>query len=50
MRARWNEESQLHAQIAADFEKVVGLDDPLRELTAEREDWEMRWLELAEDV
>ncbi|MEW2547773.1 ABC-F family ATP-binding cassette domain-containing protein [Streptomyces sp. NPDC047002] len=46
-------ESGLHQQIAdhaTDFEKVAGLDAELRELVAEREELENRWLELAEDA
>lgn len=46
-------ESTLHAQIAdnaTDFEKVAKLDAQLRELAGEREELEMRWLELAEDA
>ncbi|KOG86436.1 ABC-F family ATP-binding cassette domain-containing protein [Streptomyces varsoviensis] len=46
-------ESRLHTQIAdhaTDFEKVAGLDAELRELAAERDELEMRWLELAEDA
>lgn len=46
-------ETELHAQIAAhatDFEKVAALDAELRELVAERDELEMRWLELAEDA
>ncbi|GAT82683.1 glycerophosphodiester phosphodiesterase [Streptomyces sp. F-3] len=46
-------ESALHAQIAehaTDFAKVAELDAELRALTGEREELEMRWLELAEDV
>ncbi len=46
-------EAKLHAQIAehaTDFEKVAGLDAQLRELVGEREELEMRWLELAEDA
>jgi ABC transport system ATP-binding/permease protein len=46
-------ESKLHARItenATDFEKVAELDLKLRELTRERDDLELRWLELAEDV
>ncbi|MFJ6935615.1 ABC-F family ATP-binding cassette domain-containing protein [Streptomyces sp. NPDC101132] len=46
-------ESNLHAQIAdnaTDFEKVAKLDAELRELLSERDDLEMRWLELAEDA
>ncbi|MGY0017939.1 ABC-F family ATP-binding cassette domain-containing protein [Streptomyces sp. cg35] len=46
-------ESTLHTQIAdnaTDFEKVAKLDAQLRELVAEREELEMRWLELADDA
>ncbi|WP_371096640.1 ABC-F family ATP-binding cassette domain-containing protein [Streptomyces sanglieri] len=46
-------ETMLHAQIAehaTDFEKVAKLDAELRELVAERDELEMRWLELAEDA
>ncbi|THA70615.1 ABC transporter ATP-binding protein [Streptomyces sp. A0958] len=46
-------ETTLHAQIAehaTDFEKVAKLDVELRELVAERDVLEMRWLELAEDA
>ncbi|MFG2329410.1 ABC-F family ATP-binding cassette domain-containing protein [Streptomyces sp. NPDC048604] len=46
-------ESKLHAQIAdhaTDFEKVAKLDAELRELAGEREELELRWLELAEDA
>jgi ATP-binding cassette subfamily F protein uup len=46
-------ESKLHAQIAenaTDFAKVAELDTELRELTGEREELELRWLELAEDA
>ncbi|MFJ6012744.1 ABC-F family ATP-binding cassette domain-containing protein [Streptomyces sp. NPDC092952] len=46
-------ETKLHAQIAehaTDFEKVAALDAELRELVAERDELEMRWLELAEDA
>ncbi|MFE7380847.1 ABC-F family ATP-binding cassette domain-containing protein [Streptomyces zhihengii] len=46
-------ESTLHTQIAdnaTDFEKVAKLDAQLRELAGEREELEMRWLELAEDA
>ncbi|WNI24333.1 ABC-F family ATP-binding cassette domain-containing protein [Streptomyces sp. ITFR-16] len=46
-------ETSLHAQIAenaTDFEKVAKLDAELRELVAERDVLEMRWLELAEDA
>ncbi|MFC8283774.1 ABC-F family ATP-binding cassette domain-containing protein [Streptomyces cyaneofuscatus] len=46
-------ETALHKQIAdnaTDFEKVAGLDAELRELVTERDELEMRWLELAEDA
>ncbi|MEV6163116.1 ABC-F family ATP-binding cassette domain-containing protein [Streptomyces sp. NPDC052052] len=46
-------ETALHAQIAehaTDFEKVAKLDAELRELASERDELEMRWLELAEDA
>lgn len=46
-------ETSLHAQIAdnaTDFGKVAELDAELRELVAERDVLEMRWLELAEDA
>ncbi|MFJ8585942.1 ABC-F family ATP-binding cassette domain-containing protein [Streptomyces sp. NPDC093595] len=46
-------ESTLHTRIAenaTDFEKVAKLDAELRELATQREDLEMRWLELAEDA
>jgi ATP-binding cassette subfamily F protein uup len=46
-------ESKLHTQIAdnaTDFEKVAKLDAELRQLTGEREELELRWLELAEDA
>jgi ATP-binding cassette subfamily F protein uup len=46
-------ETKLHAQIAdnaTDFGKVARLDTELRELAGEREELEMRWLELAEDA
>lgn len=46
-------ETTLHAQIAehaTDFERVAKLDAELRELVAERDELEMRWLELAEDA
>ncbi|MFI7386005.1 ABC-F family ATP-binding cassette domain-containing protein [Streptomyces sp. NPDC049813] len=46
-------ETKLHAQIAenaTDFAKVAELDAQLRELVAEREDLELRWLELADDA
>ncbi|MGP4002576.1 ABC-F family ATP-binding cassette domain-containing protein [Streptomyces sp. 8N706] len=48
-----DQESTLHAQIAedaTDFERVAALDAELRELAAEREELEMRWLEMAEEV
>ncbi|MFI1939506.1 ABC-F family ATP-binding cassette domain-containing protein [Streptomyces purpureus] len=48
-----DKETKLHAQIAenaTDFEKVAKLDAELRELAGEREELEMRWLELAEDA
>ncbi|WP_431945630.1 ABC-F family ATP-binding cassette domain-containing protein [Actinacidiphila sp. bgisy167] len=47
-----DKESTLHTAIAenaTDFEKVAELDLELRSLAAEREELEMRWLELAED-
>ncbi|MFE2600658.1 ABC-F family ATP-binding cassette domain-containing protein [Streptomyces sp. NPDC059396] len=46
-------ETTLHQQIAdnpTDFEKVAKLDAELRELREERDELEMRWLELAEDA
>ncbi|MBC9716810.1 ABC-F family ATP-binding cassette domain-containing protein [Streptomyces sp. TRM66268-LWL] len=46
-------ETKLHAQIAehaTDFGKVADLDAQLRELAGEREELEMKWLELAEDA
>ncbi|MFD3741144.1 ABC-F family ATP-binding cassette domain-containing protein [Streptomyces sp. NPDC058629] len=46
-------ETALHKRIAdnaTDFEKVAGLDAELRELVTERDELEMRWLELAEDA
>ncbi|MGW4839226.1 ABC-F family ATP-binding cassette domain-containing protein [Streptomyces globisporus] len=46
-------ETTLHKQIAdnaTDFEKVAQLDAELRELVTERDELEMRWLELAEDA
>ncbi|WP_089115468.1 ABC-F family ATP-binding cassette domain-containing protein [Streptomyces sp. SS07] len=46
-------ETSLHKQIAdnaTDFEKVAKLDAELRELVTERDELEMRWLELAEDA
>ncbi|MEV4870223.1 ABC-F family ATP-binding cassette domain-containing protein [Streptomyces syringium] len=47
------QEGKLHAQIAeqaTDFERVAKLDAELRELAGERDELEMRWLELADDV
>jgi ATP-binding cassette subfamily F protein uup len=46
-------EAVLHTSIAdhaTDFEKVAVLDAELRGLREEREELELRWLELAEDV
>ncbi|MET9534270.1 MULTISPECIES: ABC-F family ATP-binding cassette domain-containing protein [unclassified Streptomyces] len=46
-------ESKLHTQItenATDFGKVAELDAELRELAGQREELELRWLELAEDA
>ncbi|MFD3511817.1 ABC-F family ATP-binding cassette domain-containing protein [Streptomyces sp. NPDC058657] len=46
-------ETQLHAQItedATDFGKVAELDTQLRRLVVERDELEMRWLELAEEA
>jgi ATP-binding cassette subfamily F protein uup len=46
-------ETKLHAQIAenaTDFAKVAELDAELRELAGQREELELRWLELAEDA
>ncbi|MFK0291706.1 ABC-F family ATP-binding cassette domain-containing protein [Streptomyces sp. NPDC090442] len=46
-------EAALHAQMAehaTDFEKIAGLDAKLRELGGQREELELRWLELAEDA
>jgi ATP-binding cassette subfamily F protein uup len=46
-------EARLHAQIAenaTDFAKVAELDAQLRDLGGEREELELRWLELAEDA
>ncbi|MBZ6141933.1 MULTISPECIES: ABC-F family ATP-binding cassette domain-containing protein [Streptomyces] len=46
-------ETKLHARIAenaTDFTKVAELDAELRELVGQREELEMRWLELAEDA
>ena len=45
-------EARLHAEIAdnaTDFERVGRLDAELRALRGERDDLEMRWLELADD-
>ncbi|MEU1821804.1 ABC-F family ATP-binding cassette domain-containing protein [Streptomyces abikoensis] len=47
------QEGKLHARIAeqaTDFEAVAKLDAELRELADERDELEMRWLELAEDA
>ncbi|MFF4158421.1 ABC-F family ATP-binding cassette domain-containing protein [Streptomyces sp. NPDC001678] len=47
------QEAKLHARIAeqaTDFEAVAKLDAELRELANEREELELRWLELAEDA
>ncbi|MEU8548653.1 ABC-F family ATP-binding cassette domain-containing protein [Streptomyces roseoverticillatus] len=47
------QEAKLHARIAekaTDFEAVAKLDAELRELAAERDELELRWLELAEDA
>lgn len=46
-------EARLHTRIAenaTDFAKVAELDAELRELAGQREELEMRWLELAEDA
>ncbi|KIF74831.1 glycerophosphodiester phosphodiesterase [Streptomyces sp. 150FB] len=46
-------ETSLHQQIAenaTDFEKVAKLDTELRQLVSDREELEMRWMELAEDA
>jgi ATP-binding cassette subfamily F protein uup len=46
-------ETKLHAQIAdnaTDFGKVAKLDAELRELVGERDELEMRWLELADEA
>ncbi|MFM9371663.1 ABC-F family ATP-binding cassette domain-containing protein [Streptomyces sp. Da 82-17] len=46
-------ETKLHAEIAenaTDFARVAQLDAELRELAGERDELEMRWLELAEDA
>ena len=48
-----DKETKLHAQIAenaTDFEKVAKLDAELRELVGDRDELEMRWLELADDA
>ncbi|SCE15847.1 ATP-binding cassette, subfamily F, uup [Streptomyces sp. SolWspMP-sol7th] len=45
------EEAKLHERIAThatDFEKVAGLDAELRALVGEKDELELRWLELAE--
>ncbi|MEY9841812.1 ABC-F family ATP-binding cassette domain-containing protein [Streptacidiphilus sp. EB103A] len=47
------EEAKLHAQMAeqaADFGRVAELDSKLRALKEERDELELEWLELAEDV
>ncbi|MEV4740409.1 ABC-F family ATP-binding cassette domain-containing protein [Streptomyces sp. NPDC049555] len=47
------QETKLHERIAeqaTDFEAVAKLDAELRELAAERDELEMRWLELADDA
>ncbi len=47
------QEAKLHERIAeqaTDFEAVAKLDAELRELAGEREELEMRWLELADDA
>ncbi len=46
-------ETKLHAQIAehaTDFAKVAELDAELRDLAGQRDELELRWLELAEDA
>lgn len=46
-------ETKLHAQIAehaTDFGKVAELDAELRDLAGQRDELELRWLELAEDA
>ena len=46
-------ETKLHAQIAenaTDFAKVAELDAELRDLATQRDELELRWLELAEDA
>jgi ATP-binding cassette subfamily F protein uup len=48
-----DKEKALHAAIAehaTDFAKVAELDAELRDLGGQREELEMRWLELAEEV
>ncbi|MYS07033.1 ABC transporter ATP-binding protein, partial [Streptomyces sp. SID6041] len=48
-----DKEGKLHGRIAdnaTDFELVAKLDAELRELAGERDELEMRWLELAEDA
>jgi ATP-binding cassette subfamily F protein uup len=48
-----DKEGRLHAEIAenaTDFGKVAALDAELRALGGEREELELRWLELADDV
>jgi ATP-binding cassette subfamily F protein uup len=48
-----DKEKALHARIAehaTDFAKVAELDAELRSLSEDREDLEMRWLELADDA
>ncbi|MEV4434019.1 ABC-F family ATP-binding cassette domain-containing protein [Streptomyces sp. NPDC049585] len=47
------QETKLHERIAeqaTDFEAVAKLDAELRELAAERDELEMRWLDLADDA
>jgi ATP-binding cassette subfamily F protein uup len=46
-------ETALHkemAEHATDFERVAGLDEQLRTLASEKEELELRWLELADDA
>ena len=46
-------ETKLHAAIAehaTDFAKVAELDAELRELAGQRDELELRWLELADDA
>jgi len=38
------------AEHATDFERVAGLDEDLRTLASEKEELELRWLELADDA